>query len=533
MKKILRGFFLFTFTILISSSFVSSLQADFAIYSGSGTWEPSKTAFKNFLEWKGLTWKEITKNDINNGLLIGNYRGLFMPGGWAGDYNRDIKNSGDQHIRNFVSGGGAYIGMSAGAYYACDVTIWEGNVYNYPSDMFNGDCIGPIPEIAPWPNYVMTTMSINQAHEANIYEPANRDILYYGEPYFVAHPGQEMQVFATWNVPANPTANGTPGIIGFNYGNGRLLLVGPHPEIDEDDARDGTNFADELSDGPDGSDWPFIWTGVDWILKQPITQPPGTQPKQCNDLIDNDLDGFIDFPNDPGCTDLTDDDETDPLPFQCEDGLDNDGDLLIDMNDTGCSSPSDNNETDIVPVQCSDGLDNDSDGLTDYPTDPGCVDVNDDDETDPTGPVEIFSEGFESGSLSGWLIYGTGTPWKISSGNPNSGTFHVESKQSGAGNPTYLERAISTSGFTSLSLEYYRKLIGLDAADDFSVEWFDGSIWDALEHVSSESNSIYIYKTYNLPIGAENNSNFKLRFMCEAGAVSEFCRVDNVRILAL
>ena len=36
--------------------------------------------------------------------------------------------------------------------------------------------------------------------------------------------------------------------------------------------------------------------------------------------------------------------------FQCEDGLDNDGDVLIDYpNDPGCSSLEDDNETDVVP----------------------------------------------------------------------------------------------------------------------------------------------------------------------------------------
>jgi glutamine amidotransferase-like uncharacterized protein len=232
---------------IFSVSNVYALEgADFAIYSGSGTWEPSKTAFKNFLEWKGLTWEEVNKNDINQRRLIGKYDGLFMPGGWAGDYNRDIKSAGDQHIRDFISGGGAYIGMSAGAYYACDITIWQGDVLNYPSNIFDGDCIGPIDEIAPWPDYTMANMEINLGHEANAYEPSQRSILYYGEPYFVAHGGQEMQTFASWIVPSNPVANGKPGIIGFNYGQGRVLLVGPHPEIEEDDTRDGTDFASEL-----------------------------------------------------------------------------------------------------------------------------------------------------------------------------------------------------------------------------------------------------------------------------------------------
>lgn len=72
---------------------------------------------------------------------------------------------------------------------------------------------------------------------------------------------------------------------------------------------------------------------------------------------------------------------TDP---QCSDGIDNDGDGLIDHpDDPGCDSTSDNDETDPVATQCSDGIDNDGDGLTDFPDDPGCTDSSDDDETDP------------------------------------------------------------------------------------------------------------------------------------------------------
>jgi len=45
--------------------------------------------------------------------------------------------------------------------------------------------------------------------------------------------------------------------------------------------------------------------------------------------------------------------------------------------------------TDVPPVvkQCGDGIDNDGDGLVDYPADPGCVNVADDDETDVAPPV--------------------------------------------------------------------------------------------------------------------------------------------------
>jgi len=44
------------------------------------------------------------------------------------------------------------------------------------------------------------------------------------------------------------------------------------------------------------------------------TQPPPPPKNQCEDTLDNDGDGKIDYPADPGCTGLTDNDETDQPP---------------------------------------------------------------------------------------------------------------------------------------------------------------------------------------------------------------------------
>ena len=45
---------------------------------------------------------------------------------------------------------------------------------------------------------------------------------------------------------------------------------------------------------------------------QLVVTTAGTTPPQCSDGLDNDGDGLTDFPDDPGCTDAQDDDETDP-----------------------------------------------------------------------------------------------------------------------------------------------------------------------------------------------------------------------------
>ncbi len=65
---------------------------------------------------------------------------------------------------------------------------------------------------------------------------------------------------------------------------------------------------------------------------------------QCNDGLDNDLDGGIDWGGDFSCQTPEDDDESAPIA-QCQDGIDNDGDGFADWPlDPDCSSPQDNNE---------------------------------------------------------------------------------------------------------------------------------------------------------------------------------------------
>jgi hypothetical protein len=64
------------------------------------------------------------------------------------------------------------------------------------------------------------------------------------------------------------------------------------------------------------------------------------QPAQCSDGIDNDADGTVDYPYDPGCSSPTDNDETDPAtPPVCSNAMDDDTDGQMDWPaDYGCSS---------------------------------------------------------------------------------------------------------------------------------------------------------------------------------------------------
>lgn len=80
-----------------------------------------------------------------------------------------------------------------------------------------------------------------------------------------------------------------------------------------------------------------------------------TQQPACSNGLDDDGDGLVDHPADPGCEAAGDLDERSPsLP--CDDGADQDGDGLVDFpDDPVCRDPSHYGEH----SQCQDGLDND------------------------------------------------------------------------------------------------------------------------------------------------------------------------------
>jgi len=111
---------------------------------------------------------------------------------------------------------------------------------------------------------------------------------------------------------------------------------------------------------------------------------------QCADMIDNDGDGKIDYPNDPGCTTPDDDSEN--------------SDTCM-TNPTGPNCP-----------QCGNGRDDDGDGLIDYPADPGCSSAADNDESDDCRNaagmnaqiIDITPTGQADGTTSGASLFTPG-----------------------------------------------------------------------------------------------------------------------------
>jgi hypothetical protein len=100
----------------------------------------------------------------------------------------------------------------------------------------------------------------------------------------------------------------------------------------------------------------------------------------------------------------------------CDDGLDDDGDGLVDGADPGCADASDAFETNAL-VACDDGFDDDGDGLVDWPADPGCKsatslaeDPQCDDGIDNDGDGRIDWDGGPGGAQPDSQC--VGAPWR-------------------------------------------------------------------------------------------------------------------------
>ena len=277
--------------LLIAQSLWAQTHYDFAIYHDGnvGAWEDGIIAFEHFLDWKGATHHRVSAQTINNIEIKNFYTAIYFPGGNPDYYSFDINANGIQHIKDLVLNNGAYIGMCAGADFASDKLVWQGNVIDYPLDLFMGESIGPMDQLAVWPNYAMADLTMNLQDEINQFEPSHESMLYWGGGYFKAYSGTNMTIVATYDGYYNK-----PAIIKFRYGSGRVLLIGPHPEIEEDSTNDGVNVAEELDDN--GTDWNFLWTATDWLLGNPISQPPALSIQEMPDSL-YDTSTFRIYPN--------------------------------------------------------------------------------------------------------------------------------------------------------------------------------------------------------------------------------------------
>jgi glutamine amidotransferase-like uncharacterized protein len=228
-----------------------------AIYSDDGSWHDGIIAIESFCDDNGFLSKRVYSDALNKSESLSECSAICFPGGYAYDYKTALTINGLNYIRSFINNGGAYIGICAGAFFASSSVDWEGETYPYQLKLFDGIASGSIHSIAKWDDHTMTSIKINQNSSITAGLKETYKVLYYGGPYFTSNPGFQFDTIAVWSDYYD-----LPSIICFEYGNGRVCLIGPHLEIEENSNRDNTDFAFDLDDVE--SDWEllnhiFIW----------------------------------------------------------------------------------------------------------------------------------------------------------------------------------------------------------------------------------------------------------------------------------
>jgi glutamine amidotransferase-like uncharacterized protein len=194
------------------------------IYSGEGTMSESVNGILECLNTtnsQNLTpyyYYEYDTTNLVSANNLSSYDVLIVPGGDASSY---VKGSSidSEAIKQFVSGGKGYIGICAGAYAASNQIdgLYSGwglaSTINTKNVIYEG--LVPITITSNGNVLGNGTTSLNLHHQN-------------GPPMYSTASDTPMAVYAD-----NQTGyQGYAAIFGVNYGSGRVLLSGSHPEVD-------------------------------------------------------------------------------------------------------------------------------------------------------------------------------------------------------------------------------------------------------------------------------------------------------------
>lgn len=160
---------------------------------------------------------------VIDGRVLGMADMFVMPGGADLPYCAKLNGAGNENIRTYVEDGGTYLGVCAGAYYACKSIEWnKGHADEITGKrelaFVNATAIGPINELAPPYNATLQSAAVIDLEGNSVY--------YNGGPYFRVN-NKSTDVLARYRgLPFD-----APAIVRASVGEGQVILSGVHFEI--------------------------------------------------------------------------------------------------------------------------------------------------------------------------------------------------------------------------------------------------------------------------------------------------------------
>ncbi len=206
-------------------------KKDVYIYQDSGVDENSQqqtiTTFSKLL-MANYVVSHINAAEAKQGEWIRRAALFIMPGGSDVMFQRKLQGIGNQHIRNYVAMGGAYLGLCAGGYYGTNyVEFDKGGPLEVLASrelvFFPGKSIGPV--FAPYDYHtrigaraVTLQLKLPQLPQATVY--------YNGGCYFeLTAATKNTHVLAYYD-------NQLPAIVEMSCHQGKVILSGVHFEFD-------------------------------------------------------------------------------------------------------------------------------------------------------------------------------------------------------------------------------------------------------------------------------------------------------------
>ena len=167
--------------------------------------------------------------DVKNGALNDRLRAFIMPGGASRYVSDKLNGPGNAAIKEYVTSGGIYIGICAGAYYGCRQIEWRPGFdqsFSVDSELgfFPGTAKGPIPQFISNNNAhhmaAVTDLATDAGHVTKTF--------YWAGPVFESEEQDQYQVLARYAALSGQP----PAIVSGSFGKGRYLLSSSHIEID-------------------------------------------------------------------------------------------------------------------------------------------------------------------------------------------------------------------------------------------------------------------------------------------------------------
>lgn len=230
-KRFFRGFpwgFADTLDRVLTIAYRAHAMAkNIVIYQDEGTSEFGLRCLARFFKDDDVWF--CTADAIIDGRVLGMADLFVMPGGADLPYCKKLNGAGNDNIRGFVELGGTYLGICAGAYYACrDIAYHQGRRDEIcgPRELafVPATATGSLPDLAPYYDETLASAAITDLRLAN---GETVQTLYHGGCRFDLSDGHDCDILATYaQIAGNP-----PAIIRQRAGFGRAILSGVHFEM--------------------------------------------------------------------------------------------------------------------------------------------------------------------------------------------------------------------------------------------------------------------------------------------------------------